>query len=445
MSLKSSSELPRSGARLWDKAKKIIPGGNQLLSKRSERFLPGLWPAYYRRAKGCEIWGMDGEHYYDFSGMGVGACILGYADEDVNTAVINAVENGSMCTLNCPEEIELAEKLISLHPWARMVRFARSGGEACTIAVRIARAASGKDKVAFCGYHGWHDWYISSNLATASNLDDQLLPGLSSKGIPKQLSGTALPFHYNRLDELEAIVNEHGKGLGVIIMEPVRDQMPEEGFLQGVRKLADRVGAVLIFDEVTSGFVMNVGGTHLTLKVEPDVVVFGKAIGNGYPITAIVGKRDVMDHAQDTFISSTFWTERIGFAAALATIEKMEKRDVHEQIIRHGNMISEGWKKLARKYDLKIHVSGLPPHTHISFDADESLEIQTLYTQEMLKRGYLVGASMRVTYAYTDKIVEDFIQNSEAAFQRIREALKSGKVREALLTEPASTGFKRLT
>jgi glutamate-1-semialdehyde aminotransferase len=245
-----------------------------------------------------------------------------------------------MATLNCPEEVDLAEEMIRLHPWAQMVRFARTGGEACAVAVRIGRAASGRSKVAFCGYHGWHDWYIAANLGNAANLDGQLLPGLAPRGIPRELKDTALPFNYNRLDELNALIDAYPGQVGVIIMEPQRGAAPAPGFLEGVRETATRIGAVLIFDEVTSGFRMNVGGIHLRYGIRPDLAVFGKALGNGYPIAAIVGHRDVMEYAQDTFISSTFWTERIGFTAALSVIRKMEAENVPARLIHYGELIN---------------------------------------------------------------------------------------------------------
>ncbi len=435
------------GAELWIKAKKIIPGGNQLLSKRSERFVPDLWPAYYSRAKGCEIWGMEGEHYYDFGGMGVGACILGYANDEVDGAVMKSIRDGSMTTLNCPEEVELAERMLALNPWAGMVRFGRAGGEACAIAVRIARAAAGKNKVAFCGYHGWHDWYISSNLAEGSNLDDQLLPGLSSRGIARGLSGTALPFRYNRLDELERIVSANPGEIGVIIMEPVRDHLPDPGFLEGVRKIADRIGAVLIFDEVTSGFVMNLGGVHATLGVVPDIAVYGKALGNGYPITAVVGKASVMDHAQETFISSTFWTERVGFTAALKAIEVMEKTKVHEKMIAQGHRISRIWKEAGQRHGLGLHTEeGMPPHVHLVVEDDPDLAAHTLLTQEMLRLGYLYAPSMRCNLAYTDAILEGFAEATDKAFAIVGQAKRAGKIGSLILSSSyASTGFKRLT
>jgi len=312
-----------SGQKLWKHAKSIIPGGNMLLSKRAEMFLPDKWPAYFDRAKGCFIWDLDGNKYIDMSIMGIGTNILGYANEEVDQVVSKAISKSNVSTLNCPEEVYLAEKLIELHPWAEMVRLARTGGEACAIAVRIARAAIGKDQIAFCGYHGWHDWYLSANLTGEVNLAEHLLPGLEPNGVPQNLKDTAIPFKYNNIKELESIIQNHD--IGVIIMEVIRNQEPEDGFLHRVRKLADRHKIVLIFDEITSGFRQNLGGIHLSYGVIPDVAIFGKTMGNGYAISAVIGKKEVMEHAQSSFISSTFWTERIGPTAALKTIELMER------------------------------------------------------------------------------------------------------------------------
>jgi glutamate-1-semialdehyde 2,1-aminomutase len=438
-------QLKIKGQTLWERAKKIIPGGNQLLSKRSERFLPGLWPAYYKKAKGCEVWALDGSRYYDFAQMGVGSCVLGYADDEVNAAVMEAIGNGSMCSLNSHEEMELAEKLVGLHPWADMVRFARTGGEACAIAVRIARAATRRSKVAFCGYHGWHDWYLAANLGDDSGLDQHLLAGLVPAGVPSELRKTALPFSYNRLDELEAIAREHGDDLGVIIMEPQRSVAPDEGFLEGVRQIADRTAAVLIFDEITSGFRMNLGGIHLTGEVIPDIVLFGKALGNGFPISAIVGRRKFMEYAQESFISSTFWTERIGFTAAIATLQKMESCRVQDDLVAYGKRINQGWEQLADKHGLKIHISGIPPLTHLSFVQDNPLVLQTLYAQEMLARGYLVGAAVYTTYAYSAEIIDKFIADSDQAFAIIKKAIDSREATGFLKGDIIQTGFKRLT
>ena len=433
------------GSQLWDDAKRVIPGGNQLLSKRSERFLPGLWPAYYSKAKGCEVWDIEGRKYYDFAQMGVGSCVLGYADEDVNQAVIKAVNEGSMCTLNAPEEVQLANKLIEIHPWAEMARFARTGGEACAIAIRIARNASKREKIAFCGYHGWHDWYLAANLSHSDTLKDHLLPGLKSDGVPRGLTGSISPFYYNQLETLEKLVSEHGQQIGVIIMEPVRNMLPDEGFLEGVRDIANRINAVLIFDEITSGFRLNVGAAHMNYDVSPDIAVFGKALGNGYPISAIIGVRNVMDAAQDTFISSTMWTERIGFVAALATLEKMEKYRVPESLITYGKLINSGWQMIAKKHDIKIHISGIDPLTHISFEHENPLAIQTYYSQEMLKKGFLLGASVYTTYAYNEQIISQFIEASDGIFANIANILKTDNIVNHLHGTTIDPGFKRLT
>lgn len=434
-----------NGAALWERAKRVIPGGNQLLSKRAERFLPGLWPSFYNRAQGCEVWDCESNHYFDFAQMGVGSCVLGYADPDVNKAVTDAIANGSMSSLNCFEEIELAERLVELHPWSDMVRFSRSGGEACSIAIRIARAATGRSKVAFCGYHGWHDWYLAANISDQRNLDGQLLPGLDPRGVPRELAGTALPFNFNRIHELEAVIAAHGDSLAAIIMEPMRDNEPEPGFLEGVRKLADQIGAVLIFDEVTSGFRINFGGIHKILGVNPDIAVFGKALGNGFPISAVVGKRAIMESAQDTFISSTFWTERTGFAAALATLAKYERENVHEHLIHYGDRINAGWRKLSAQFGVRTRITGIAPLTHLSFADEEPMVLQTLYAQEMLKRGYLLGSSVYSTFAYSDPIIDEFIEQSSAVFETISQTVSKGNARLLLQGDLIQTGFVRLT
>lgn len=433
-----------TGQELYNKAKKIIPTGTELLSKRPEMFLPDLWPAYYKRAKGCSVWDMDDNQYYDFAQMGVGSCTLGYANDNVDNPVVEAIRNSSMCSLNSYEEVELAERLIALHPWADCARFARSGGEACAIAVRIARAATEKDIVAFCGYHGWSDWYISTNIGDSSKLDDQLLPGLDPLGVPRHLKNSTVPFKYNDIESLEKIANEYGDKIGVIIMEPKRGEDLVPGFLEGVRAIADRIGAVLIFDEVTAGFRLCVGGIHKTLGVEPDMAVFGKALGNGYPISAIIGKREVMEAATRSFISSTFWTERIGFTAGVATLKEMERVDAPSMLIKYGDRITEALKSSAEKHGLRLLVSHISPLSHIDWDYDNGLEIQTLYAQLMLEKGYLVSSAIYSCTAYDDKILDDFKKDTDESFSVISDALAKGNV-EGLLKGPVKqSGFARL-
>ena len=431
------------GIRTWESAKHIIPGGNQLLSKRSEMFLPGFWPSYYDKAKGCEVWDLDGNHYYDFAGMGVTACVLGYSDRDVNKAVIDAVQKGAMCTLNAPEEIKVAEKLIEIHPWSEMVRFSKTGGEACAIAIRIARASSGKNHIAFCGYHGWHDWYLSANLGNPSNLNSQLLPGLDAKGVPDQLRNSSHPFFYNNFKSFDNIINEFGDKLGVIIMEPRRGIAPAKGFLEHIRKTATDKNIVLVYDEVTSAFHNNLGGIHLTLDVEPDIAVFAKALGNGYPISAVIGTRNVMDSAQDTFISSTMWTERTGFAAALATLEKMQADNIQPYLVSVGEQIKRGWEKISSATGVKIKTSGLASIPNFSFDYNHNMELLTYFNQEMLKSGFLTSGMTAATISYTDKIINNYLENVERVFVRI--ANLDFKVEKHLKGPVKHSTFARLT
>lgn len=429
---------------LYKKAKKLIPGGTQLLSKRPEIFLPDLWPAYYEKAKGCRVWDLDGNKYTDMSYMGIGASILGYADKDVDSAVKTAVDKGSMCTLNCPEEVELAELLCKLHPWAEMVRYARTGGEAMAIAVRIARAKTGKDLVLFCGYHGWHDWYLSANLADNKALDGHLLPGLKPKGVPRVLKNSAIPFSYNNIKGFLSLVDKYKNKIGTVVMEPLRNYYPEKGFLETIREMTEKLKIVLIFDEITSGWRLNLGGAHLKLGVNPDIAVFGKGISNGYPMAAIIGKSEVMEVAQETFISSTYWTERIGPVAALATIRKLKERDVPSHLINIGKKIQNGWRESAEKNRLKISVSGIYPLGHFSFNYEDPLILKTLFTQLMLERGFLATDSFYASYAHREKNVEKYLEVVDEVFEFIARAIKENKVKKYLKGPICHSGFRRL-
>jgi glutamate-1-semialdehyde 2,1-aminomutase len=431
-----------TGQKLWKRAKNIIPGGNMLLSKRAEMFLPEKCPAYFSKAKDCRVWDLDGREFIDMSIMGIGTNTLGYGHPEVDAAVREVIDKGNMSTLNCPEEVHLAERLIELHPWAEMARFARSGGEANAIAIRIARAASGRDKVAVCGYHGWHDWYLSANLADDKNLDGHLLPGLEPNGVPRNLKGTVFPFAYNRFDELETLVCEHD--IGVIKMEVSRNKGPEGGFLQKVRELATRKGIVLIFDECTSGFRQTFGGLHKLYGVEPDMAMFGKALGNGYAITATIGRRAVMEAAQSTFISSTFWTERIGPAAALKTLEVMERERSWEKITQIGETIRAGWSTLAGKYGLEIEHFGLPALAGFSFKSPKRLEYKTLITQEMLKKGYLASNAVYACTAHLPEILSGYFEALESVFAMIAECENGANVENLLEGPVCHAGFARL-
>jgi glutamate-1-semialdehyde aminotransferase len=432
-----------TGQELYKKAKQLIPGGTMLLSKRPEMFLPEHWPSYFSKAKGCIVWDLDGNELIDMSIMGIGTNILGYGNPEVDEAVMDVVRKGNMSTLNCPEEVYLAEKLVEMNPWADMVRFARSGGEANSIAIRIARAASGKDKVAICGYHGWHDWYLSANHNDGDELSGHLLPGLNPNGVPKNLKNTVYPFHYNNYDELLLIVNNNE--IGVIKMEVVRNYGPENDFLQNVRKLATERNIVLIFDECTSGFRETFGGIYKKYGVEPDMAMFGKTIGNGYALTAVVGKKEIMEAAQKTFISSTFWTERIGPTAALAALKVMKEIKSWEIITEIGNKVRNGCQELANSYGLKINLAGIPALSTYSFESADAIKYKTLITQEMLKKGFLASTNFYACTKHTDQYIQSYFNGLDDIYRMISNCEKGLNNIDKLLEGPVChNGFARL-
>jgi glutamate-1-semialdehyde aminotransferase/spore coat polysaccharide biosynthesis protein SpsF (cytidylyltransferase family) len=439
--LKNKKKLDKTGQELYKKAKKIIPGGTQLLSKRPEMFLPDLWPSYYSKVEGCEVTDLDGNKYIDMGINGIGSCILGASDKDVNNAVIECINRGSMSTLNHPNEVYLTEKLIELHSWAGMARYTRASGEACSVAIRIARAHSKRFKIAFCGYHGWHDWYLATNI-NSSGLDKHLIGGLSSIGVPETLEGSIFPFTYNNINELEELLLK--EDIGTIIMEPMRSVYPEDNFLKRVRDLADKNNCVLIFDEVTSGFRITNGGLHKLFNVNPDIAVFGKAISNGYPLGVILGKENVMSSAQETFISSTYWTEGIGFTAGLVTINKFISNNVSEHIKNIGNYFQEKLKDISTKNNIKLKVYGLPCITTFIFDYDNQLEIKTLFIQEMLKKGYLTTIAFYVTYSHNIKIIDKYLNEIEIFMIKYKKDMENNTIKQYLEGDVCHGGFQRV-
>jgi len=414
-----------------------------LLSKRSEMYLPEGWPAYFDRTEGCQVWDLDGNRFLDLGFMGVGTNILGYSHPKVDEAVHKVIDKGNLSTLNAPEEVYLAEALIELHPWADMARFARSGGEACAIAVRIGRAASGKDKIAFCGYHGWHDWYLAANLTYDDSLDNHLIPGLEPNGVPQALRGTSLPFQYNDLKGLKALLDAN-PDIGVIYMEPQRSTPPEPGFLEGVRTLASERGAVLIFDECTSGFRRSLGGLHLHYGVEPDIASFGKSLGNGYAITAVIGREDVMQAAQTTFISSTFWTERIGPSAALAALEVMRDEDAPRRVHEIGAEVQEFWEHLADANSMTITTSGLPALANFTINGLDTMAVKTFMTRKMLDQGYLAGVNLYASLAHTQQILSEYFDAITPIFASLAH-MDNDDLQGHLPAGSAQSGFTRLT
>lgn len=430
-----------NGKELYNHAKTLIPGGTMLLSKRPEMFLPDQWPSYFSKSKGCKIWDLDGKEYLDFSIMGIGTNTLGYGHDEVDKAVMEVVKKGNMSTFSCPEEVYLAEKLIEINPWADNVRFSRAGGEANSLAIRIARAATGKDKVAICGYHGWHDWYISVNHNSKNGLDSHLLPGLKPLGVPKALKNTVFPFNYNDFNELVKICDEND--IGVIKMEVLRNSEPENDFLKKVRDLATNKGIVLIFDECSSGFRETYGGIFKKYDVEPDLAMFGKTIGNGYALTAVVGKNEVMKYTESTFISSTFWTERIGPTAALKTLEVMQRIKSWKIITEIGQKVRDGWRKISETNDIPINIQGIPAMSSYSFESN-NLVRHTYVTQEMLKKGFLASDRFYSCISH-ESDYKYYLDALNDIFYIMRKKISEGEEIQSLLNGPIKhSGFKRL-
>ena len=431
-----------TGQSLYKKAKGLIPGGNMFLSKRPEMFLPEKWPSYFSKSKGCFIWDLDGNKYVDMSLMSVGTNILGYGNQEIDDAVYQTIQKGNMSTLNCPEEVELADKLVQLHNWADMAKFARTGGEANAIAIRIARAYSKRDKVAICGYHGWHDWYLSMNIGDKDRLGAHLMTGLEPVGVPISLKDTVFSFNYNNLEELEKILSEND--IGVIKMEVIRSSPPNDNFLGKIRKICDEKNIVLIFDECTTGFRETFGGIHKKYGVDPDIAIFGKALGNGYAITAILGKEHIMQASQDTFISSTFWTERIGPTAALKTLEIMEKEKSWDDITNKGKKIINSWDRLAQKHELDIIFNNIPSLASFNINSKDFLKYKTYITQEMMKNGYIASNTIYSCVSHDEKITSNYFEILDPIFKTIKEC-EDGKNLDDLIDSPiCHSGFARL-
>lgn len=429
---------------LYQHAKTRIPGGVQLLSKRPEMFAPDQWPAYFREARGCEVWDLDRKHYYDFSLNGGGGCMLGFAHPAANDAVARRLRMGVMATPNPAEEVELADRLCAIHPWANQVRFGRTGGEAVSVAVRIARATTDRSKVAICGYHGWPDWYIAANLGDNDNLRGHLLPGLDSLGVPRELRGTTLPFTYNDREGFDALLAREGERLAAVVMEPCRNSDPEPGFLEHIRAETRKRGIQLIFDEITIGWRKLFGGAHLGYGIEPDMAVFGKSLGAGHPMAAIIGTRESMAGAHGSFISSSYWTEAIGPTAALAALAEMERINAVQLCQHAGARIQKIWREAAEQTGIPAKAGGFTCLPTLSFEHPQLHELRTLYTQEMLAEGFLAGTLIWPSIAHTDPILDTFGEAVQRVFERMAEAIAGDRIAESLRGPVAHTGFRRL-
>ena len=438
-------DMSQSNA-LYEQAKQLIPGGTMLLSKRPEIHAPNCWPVYYNRAWGSQVEDLDGNIFVDFTGD-AGATLLGRANPDVNAAVHKVIDSGNFCMQNYPGEMHLAKMLTQIIPCAEQVRFVRGGGEADAVAIRIARGYTGRDLVAFCGYHGWHDWYLAANIGDNSTLDGHLLPGLMPLGVPRQLAGTNLPFEYNNVDSLENLLDSKPSQFAAIIMEATRFHHPAEGFLSGIRELADKHGAVLIFDEVVTGFRMALGGAQEYFGVTPDMATFAKTISNGYPMGAVVGRSEILSSVNDQFISSTYWTDAVGTAAALAAINNIKATNAVDYVWEVGQELMDGLKQVLKTVGLNGKVYGWPPFPILSF-MDENNEtasaIKTMYIRRQLARGFLCSSVQYITTAHTSAQVQDYLSAAKLSMQEIKSALDNGTLMKKIDNNPSRPLFKRL-
>ena len=381
---------------LMERAREVIPGCAQTLSKGYTQFVQGVSPVFLQRGKGARVWDVDGNEYIDYI-QGLLPNILGYAHDEVNAAATAQLAQGHSFSLPHPVELELAERLVRLIPCAEMVRFGKNGSDATAGAVRAARAFTGRERVACCGYHGWQDWYIGS---TARH-----------RGVPGAVRELTHPFPYNDLEGLERVLSAHPGEFAVVIMEPVNFVMPQPGFLEGARDLAHKHGALFVFDEICTGFHLGLGGAQKRFGVTPDLACFGKAMGNGFPIACVVGRRDVMKVYEDIFFSFTFGGEVASLAAAMKVLDVLEQTDALHRMETYGQRLQEGFNALVKHAGLqgRFECVGFPVWSLIKFrDAqgvDSFLE-RSLFQQETVKRGLLMLVTHNLTAAHDEAIVE---------------------------------------
>lgn len=431
---------------LYRRAEELIPGRTQLISRRADQFAQGISPVYAQRASGARFADVDEHEYIDWVNA-VGAIVLGHADPVVDSAVKEQIDRGSIYTLNSPLEIELAEELCATIPSAEMIRYTKGGGEACAVAVRIARGTTGRDKILFCGYHGWHDWYQAANFGVDPESGEYPFAGIEPIGIPKALAGTAIPFRYGDLAGLEALLKEHAGEVAAIMMEPARSELPPPGYLEGVRELATTYGVILIFDEVSCGWRLRVGGVQAAVGVTPDMTVVAKAMSNGYPMGAVVGSRAVMEPAAQMFISSSYWSDNIGLIAALTTIRELKRRNAEQRFEEIGESLRAKLNSALDAAGLDGACVGLHINPAISLNLPpgvDSRKVSTLFIQEMARRGVHCYMNFRATLAHGPAEIEQTANAAYEVFCMIKQGLTHNTLDQLLQADLRKDPFRRL-
>lgn len=406
---------------LLERAKAKIPCQTQCLSKGPTQFVQGVAPVYLQRGDGSHVWDVDGNEYIDFMSA-LGPICLGYSYPRTNDAIRSQLEHGTTFSLMHPLEVEVAELLTEVIPCAEMVRFGKNGSDVTSAAVRIARAYTGREHLAQWGYHGWHDWYA---VTTSRN-----------QGIPQRLAELVHPFIYNDLGSLETIFQQYPEEIAAVIMEPVGTMPPQSNFLQEVKNLCKRYGALLIFDEVITGFRWALGGGQEYFQVVPDLACFGKSIANGMPLAAVVGSREVMSTLEEVFFSLTFGGECLSLASAMATISEIRDKGVIEYTWWQGRVLQEGLNKLSQEHGLSDNVKcvGYPVRSVVQFEAENStsLLLKTLFQQEVIKRGVLFAGYHNISFSHSDADIQQTLVAYEHALQYIQSAMRKGPLEDAL-------------
>ena len=406
----------------WSRTESIIPTGTQTFSKAPFQHVNGVSPKFLAKAKGCHAWDIDGNQYIDYM-LGLGPVILGHANETVNKAIFNVLNEGHSLSLPHPLESQLASLLCKLIPAAEMVRFGKNGSDATAGAVRAARAITGRSKIACCGYHGWQDWYIGS---TGRDL-----------GVPDEVKLLTLKFEYNNLASLEKIFRENPGQIAAVIMEPVNFYEPKDNFIKKVQDLAHENDSLFILDEIITGFRMHIGGAQAYYDLEPDLSCFGKAMGNGMPISAVVGKKKYMKVFDDIFFSFTFGGELASIAASIATIKTLIETDGLLHINNMGEKLKLGFNNLIDNLDLTEHAKMIgfnwwPEYLFFNNQGSSSREIQSLFQQEIVRRGILTRAGMMISTSHQSSDIDLTLNIFEDALTVVKEAIRQNKVLEWL-------------
>ena len=417
---------------LLARALRTIPLGTQTFSKSKTQYPHGVSPYFIARGKGARVWDVDGNEYCDFINA-LAAITLGYCDPDVDGAVAEMMRDGTIFSLPHPIEIEVAEELVKLIPCADMVRFGKNGSDATAGAVRVARAFTGRDRVAVCGYHGWQDWYVGSTTR--------------HKGVPAATRALTHSFKYNDVGSLHSILQAHPGEFAAVVLEPMNVELPRDGFLDEVKQLTHRNGALLVFDETITGFRFHIGGAQSLFNVIPDLSTFGKGLANGYPVSAVVGRADVMREMQEVFYSFTFGGETLSLAAALATLRKLQREPVIQRLQATGEHISAMVKSQLARFELDryFRISGHPTWSFLTLSDVGTLDIWTLKTlllQEMFASGILMLGTHNVSYAHGTEELKKLGQAYEQSFACLREAINGRPLRELLRCEPIQPLFR---